>query len=337
MSDRRKLRHVLSMLTEGEKASVPRRLKKAAAEAARSAQGWLAGADVQGLGIARKRSGDATQDALAIRVYVKRKLPKERCDSPVPPRVRVPGLDGEFLTDVEGIGTIRPQENTGRARPALGGYSISHTAVNYGTLGCLVRRVGDPDNRPLILSCSHVLANYGLAQKGDRIVQPGTFDQDGPGDYGIGLLEDFVPFIFSEAGYPNIVDAAIARADALEKVSPAIRLLGVPQGVSVFVREGMQVQKTGRKSDWTTGKVTDPDFRFDARYPRTATEYARLGFRDQVLCTRLTSDGDSGSAVLNSALQVVGMHIAGSESVSIFSKIGSVLSQLGVEIITSLT
>ena len=78
-----------------------------------------------------------------------------------------------------------------------------------------------------------------------------------------------------------------------------------------------------------------PDFRFDARYPRTATAYARVGFRDQVLCTRFTSDGDSGSAVLNSALQVVGMHIAGSESVSIFSKIGYVLSQLGVEVITS--
>jgi hypothetical protein len=48
-----------------------------------------------------------------------------------------------------------------------------------------------------ILSNSHVLANEGVAEKGDVIVQPGVFD-DGkaPGDV-IAKLADWVPFEYA--------------------------------------------------------------------------------------------------------------------------------------------
>jgi hypothetical protein len=60
-----------------------------------------------------------------------------------------------------------------------------------------------------------------------------------------------------------------------------------------------------------------------------------VGFRDQVLCTRYSASGDSGSAVLNMEKEIVGLHFAGSDSSSIFNRIGHVLDALSIEVVTS--
>jgi hypothetical protein len=323
MIRRRKLRRALEMLTRGGDARVHRHHRARAAEAADRAAPWLTGPGVQAIGIAKRVSGNRILPDLTIKVYVERKLPIAECEAPVPSHLSLPGIDEAVRTDVEAIGRVRLHVNTARVRPAVPGFSVGHAKVSYGTLGCVVTRPDSPD--PFILSCCHVLAASGVATIGDAITQPGVFDQAGPGDFRIGTLAAFVP-LDSGAGYPNRVDAAIARLDGPELVEAAIRFIGVPRGVSEFVREGMPVQKTGRTTDYTMGivKCVDTQIRLDY-------EIGQLGFRDVVMCTRYASDGDSGAAVLNRDGYLLGLHFAGSESVSLFCRFGYIRSLLGVE------
>ncbi len=147
------------------------------------------------------------------------------------------------------------------------------------------------------MSNSHVLANPGVAKKGDKIVQPGPKDGGGaPGDV-VAILEEFVPFEYTAIGFPNLVDAAIAKLRANVKGTSAIRLIGVPAGVSTTLRLNMQVQKTGRTTDHTIGLIKDINYRLPLKYKKSGGGNGRVGLRDQVLCTRYSGEGDSGSAV----------------------------------------
>jgi hypothetical protein len=60
-----------------------------------------------------------------------------------------------------------------------------------------------------------------------------------------------------------------------------------------------------------------------------------VGFRDQVLCTRYSDEGDSGAAILNMANRVVGLHVAGTPSASIFNRITHVLRLLDLDLVTT--
>ena len=96
-----------------------------------------------------------------------------------------------------------------------------------------------------------------------------------------------------------LVDAAIAKVNRSKDVTSVIRKIGVPKGVSTFLRRDMKVQKTGRTTDYTIGVITDIDYRLPLNYKKKGGGKGRVGLRDQVLCTRYTAGGDSGSAVLN--------------------------------------
>ena len=326
----------LDMLTEGTVAEMaPEALRAEAPVARREHKNWTQAPGIQGLGIGEKITCGKKLKEVVLKVYVEKKLPESqlRESIAVPSEVKIGGLSKPVPTDVQAIGKVRLEENTTRQRPLIPGYSIGHPDITAGTLGCLVRRKNS--RRILyILSNSHVLANEGLAQKGDQIIQPG--DLDGgvvPGDV-IGKLEDFVPFQFTAAGFPNLVDAAIARIRANISATSAIRLIGVPAGVSTTLRRNMQVQKTGRTTDYTVGVITDINYRLPLSYKKPGGGTGRVGLRDQVLCTRYTAGGDSGSAVLNMKKAVVGLHFAGSPSSSIFNKIANVLAALKIEIVT---
>ena len=326
----------LDMLTEGTVAeSAPEALRAMAPVARREHKDWTNGPGIQGLGIGEKITSGKKLREVVLKVYVEKKLPKAllREAVAIPSEVKIEALSKPIPTDVQAIGKVTLEENTTRERPLIPGYSIGHPAISAGTLGCLVRRKGD--RRTLyVLSNSHVLANEGVAQKGDKILQPG--DADGgaqPGDI-VGQLEDFVPFQFTASGFPNLVDAAIAKLRANIKAIKAIRLIGVPAGVSTTLRRDMQVQKTGRTTDYTVGVITDINYRLPVPYKKPGGGTGRVGLRDQVLCTRYTAGGDSGSAVLNMKKEVVGLHFAGSPSSSIFNKIANVLTALSIEIVT---
>jgi len=345
MANEQHLLQALDVLTEGSLHETTSRFgtalealqPQALTRVRKSARPWTAGKGIQGVGIGQKITDGEKLDELVLKVYVEKKKPKAKVPNLVPKRVAIPGLPEVVPTDVEAIGIVSPEPNTTRVRPAIPGFSVGHVKITAGTIGCLVRK--RDDNKSLyVLSNSHVLANEGLAKKGDKILQAGKYDGGKvPADVIAELAElsDWVPFQFSGSGYPNLVDAAIAKVKSDSMVTSAIRLIGVPVGISQAVQRDMQVQKTGRTTDYTVGIVKDINYRTALKYNKPGGGKGRVGFRDQVLCTRYTAGGDSGSAVLNMNKEVVGLHFAGSDSSSIFNRIGHVLDALLIDLVTA--
>jgi len=322
-------------LTEGSSVGLPRAVRTESLETAseqvkKRYRGWTIGPGIQGVGIGQKLTERKQTDELVLKVYVREKKPLSRCDNPVPKQVSMPEI-GPMPTDVEEIGRVEAETFRDRVRPAMPGCGLGHIRVTVGTFGCLVRKRGNKKGL-YILSNSHVLAHEGIAKIGDAIVQPGHLDGGRPADDKLARLAEFVPFEFSTTGFPNLVDAAIAKV-AKSRVIDEIRILGVaPTGVSRTLRRGMFVKKVGRTTDFTTGEVRDINYRLSLRYKKSAKRKARAGLRDQVLCTRYTAGGDSGSAVLNRSNRIVGLHFAGSPSTSIFNRIDHVFRLLDIEL-----
>jgi hypothetical protein len=324
----------LELITSPEVPHMVRGLEAEAVKMQAKAKPWAMGKGIQGIGIAEKITDGVKLGVLAIKVYVEKKLPKSKLQDLVPKEMRVPGIEEKVVTDIQEIGVVKKEPNTIRVRPAIPGFGLGHVKITVGTFGCLVRKKGDPKTL-YILSNSHVLADEGNGSVGDPVIQPGAYD-DGvvPGDV-IAELSQWIPFQFTEEGFPNTVDAAIAKVKNKASVTSAIRLIGVPAGVSDRVRRDMRVQKTGRTTDYTQGIIQDINYRMALDYTQANGKAGRVGLQDLVLCTRFTDGGDSGSAVLDMNKKVVGLHFAGSPSSSIFNKIGNVLTQLDIEVVTT--
>lgn len=330
---RKNLKRALEILTEGEPAGGSAEVRLEAIDVHERSRHWTRDPNIQGLGIAERITKGRKLDDLVIKVYVERKLPKGKVENLVPSRIEMPSMGMTVDTDVEEIGRVELEANTSRHRPAMPGCGLGHFEVPVGTFGCLVRKRGEPGTL-YVLSNSHVLANQGICRAGDAILQCGKHDGGLDPDDVIGELAEWVPFQFTEDGFPNTVDAAIARVRKPEEITSAVNQIGVPKGFSTVVRRGMKVRKSGRTTDLTIGEIKDTDYRLPMSYKREGGGTGRVGLRDQVLCTRFTAPGDSGAAVFNMDGKVVGLHFAGSSSTSIFNRIGNVLEALAIDLVT---
>jgi len=290
----------------------------------------VATSNVIGIGISEKISeGKATGD-IALTFYVERKKPKGKLSRAemVPPEVPATALGTKIVTDVKAIGKLRPELNA-RRKPLQPGNSVGHIDATAGTLGAIVSRNGEL----YILSNSHVLALSGTAKRGDAIVYPGVFDGGALADDLVAKLERFKKFTPGTA-FVNRVDCAIAKptAERLGDLLAEIKGLGLPGRDTIKPVRGMKVVKVGRTTGKTTGKIQDVHFRFTLDYGGSV---GKVGFIDQVLCSRYTDEGDSGSLVLDKATgRAVGLHFAGAEGGSVFSPIDDVLKALGCKLIT---
>lgn len=333
----------LEFVTEGANAVVPQELhqaafglesfKKETEKIRQKSRDWTSGRGIQGIGIGHKISKGKQTEDLSMRVYVERKKPASKVKNKVPKSVSVPEV-GKIPTDVVEIGKLVLETFTDRIRPAIPGCGLGHKDVTVGTFGCLVRKKGSRYGQ-YILSNSHVLANSGVAEIGDEVIQPGDYDGGKLKTDVIATLSEFVPFDFSP-GYPNLVDAAIARVKSSRSVAPEIRIIGVkPRGVSEALSRGMRIKKTGRTTDFTTGVIQDLHYRVRIPYRSSkinANARKTAGLKDLVLCSRYTAGGDSGSIVLNDRNYAVGLHFAGSPSTSIFCRIRNVFDLLDIEL-----
>ena len=183
-----------------------------------------------------------------------------------------------------------------------------------------------------LLSNSHVLAVSGTAAKGDAIVYPGKADAGKMPKDQVAKLTGFKKFV-TGGEFVNRVDCAIAQplSARLADLTSKIKGLSIPKG-TIAPRRGMKVTKVGRTTNKTKGEIRDVHFRFVLHYP----EVGDVGYRDQVLCTRYTAGGDSGSLVLDEATgRAVGLHFAGANGGSVFSPIDEVLKALGVTLVTT--
>jgi hypothetical protein len=293
---------------------------------------WVCGEGVQALGIGPKIKDGADTGELALRVYVEAKMADRKIDHPVPKRVDA-NAAGPITTDVIEIGRLETELFTGTSDPMAPGVGVGNPLDdNVGTLGAIVRRRSD--DALALLSNAHVIARDGLATIGEEVVQPSTLDGGQRGTDRVARLARFQPFEFTQTGFPNLVDAAIAELEGGRVSTDLIRILGhAPKGITKNVRRGMHVHKIGRTSDLTTAIIQDVHFRLQFRLRQTATRRARVGFRHQVMCTRFTAPGDSGSLVLSSSGRAVGLHFAGSLTASIFNRIDHVLNALDVDLV----
>ena len=299
----------------------------------------------------------------ALVFAVVEKKPLSKLDNPIPKKY------GALVTDVVEIPRQlatppmpkkNPNDLQQRIRPVTGGISIGHVDISAGTLGCIVKTREVFENPPgtvgwwqsflnwikrifgiggtgvyslgvrdvpLIMSNNHVLANENRAKIEDPIIQPGDYD-DGrnPKDI-VGYLDSFTPITFKQS---NFVDVAFATiAEGVEWL-PGVEDIPVINDVVRDARLGDLVQKTGRTTGYTVGKVIGTDATSYVGY-----DYGDAYFEDQIIIQDLTghfSDGgDSGSLILDMDGHPIGLLFAGGGDVTLANKMSRIVEEYGIE------
>jgi hypothetical protein len=249
--------------------------------------------------------------------------------------------DSDFPLHSVRTGVIDAFPHRFRLRPAPGGVSVGHIRITAGTLGVLSRGRSAPRNqRLLVLSNNHVLANSNAAALGDPIVQPGPYDGGKAPQDTIAILERFVPINFS--GGNNLVDAATGWAwpDRVRKelvyVNGGKLIYFTVGGTPVAAVPGLAVGKTGRTTQLRSGRVTAIGVTVNVNYG--GGRVAR--FVNQIAIRSASGDfsqgGDSGSLIwtLDSRRAPVGLLFAGGGGTTFANRIGDVLGALDIQLVT---
>lgn len=287
--------------------------------------------NVVGVGTGHKIKEDKDTGEPCITVFVSQKLDKALVKDEDIVRKETAG----FKTDVVETGDIFAgpgapdtdevamkeelgiQVLTQRVRPAMGGFSVGHYKITAGTIGtCVYDLTPFPGIPPryYILSNNHVLANSNNARIGDPILQPGPYDGGTVPKDIIARLFRFVPIKFktSTAIPINYVDAAIAVGE-FHNLNREIYWIGYVQQVKSNPRVGDIVEKTGRTTNFTTGKIIALNATVDVNYG--SGRVAR--FARQIVTGAMSAGGDSGSLVCDIKEGAVGLLFAGSSRVTI--------------------
>jgi hypothetical protein len=215
-------------------------------------------------------------------------------------------------------GTSTPKTTDFWVRPVPIGVSTGNFEdASAGTIAC---RVVDANGYVYALSNTHVFAPNdidGSGELGDIVTQPGLYDWPthvyAPGLW-LGVLSAYKPIDGSIMAL-NTIDAAIARTDAatLGTSTPtALGGYGVPNKVTKAAALNMAVQKFGRTTQLTKGRITGIN-------ATTAVGYADdwyAWFTGQIIVETSSAfilPGDSGSLMVtdDAAANPVGLLFAG--------------------------
>jgi hypothetical protein len=247
----------------------------------------------------------------------------------------VPEVTGPFVAlpaaaDDDGADPKRSFE-----RPVPIGVSTGHPRVTAGTIGA---RVTD-GSRTFALSNNHIFAAGNGGSEGDNLLQPGVADGGRDPDDAIGTLFDFEPLRFCQriACTPNRIDAAIALTspEDLGNETPEDGY-GTPRRRTVEPALGLEVQKFGRTTGLTRGRITGINATIDVSY---RDGIAR--FEDQIVISGgeggFSAGGDSGSLVVTKGALLgdrrpVGLLFAGSNVSTLANPIDPVLERFGVRV-----
>ena len=307
--------------------------------------------NVVGLGIGAKwKNGEPTGEP-ALLVLVTQKVAKEQLSLADLVPAKLAGMQTDVLAiglpvaGGEALPMVASQELAERIRPAEGGYSVGHKDITAGTIATCVydilpggtvrgakRGIGIPP-RYYILSNNHVLANSNAAGAGDPVVQPGPYDGGIDPEDRIAELSRFIPITFDppvpRSRHRNLVDAALAEGE-FHDLDRQVYWIGYVRGWRrrADVAVGTLVQKTGRTTNYTVGRITTINATVDVSYGSAGM--AR--FSDQIVATNMSAPGDSGSLVATLDNVAVGLLFAGSSVATIANQIEHVRSLLRVEV-----
>lgn len=328
---------------------LPKELHEMAAVQEDNQDNLLALDNVTGVSLGRRIKGGEETEERVMSVLVNQKVEPAL----LPEKQQVPKKIKGVPTDVIEVGSIlagggpaaadlapgRPGQQDvvtpltlrRRVRPAMGGYSVGHYQITAGTIAtcCYDARAfpGIPP-RYYILSNNHVLANSNNANLGDPILQPGPVDGGQLPQDVIARLSRFVPIQFiSGASAPcNYVDAAIAEGD-FENLNREVYWVGYVRRMYVAPNIGDVVQKTGRTTNYTTGRVSGVNATVDVNYGGRVARFCR-----QIITGNMSAGGDSGSLVTNLEEEGVGLLFAGSAAITIINHLSLVQSLLGIRV-----
>ncbi|MGL5244836.1 MAG: serine protease, partial [Sarcina sp.] len=279
--------------------------------------------NVTGIGLGKKYINSQNTDEFCINVFVEK---KEDLNTLKKSDI-IPSKYMGIKTDVIEIGKVTGDSLNTKIRPVQCGYSIGPANVNtVGTAGCIVQRGFGNNISYFILCNNHILTNNQTLPIGTRIIQPARLDGGTIFDQ-VATLSNYTP-LFPGGSQYNSVDCAIARISNNSLISNEIAWQGYPKGVGT-ARVGELVKKVGRSSGRTLSTVRSIG----------TTLYVDLGFQtylfyDQITINKFTNNGDSGSLVLNSFNEAIGLHMASSGQMSIANNINNVLRSLNVELTT---
>jgi hypothetical protein len=303
--------------------------------------------NVVGLGVGIKWKNNQPTGRPALMILVTHKVEKHKLPKTSLLPLTLHGID----IDVLPIGNVSakpgnsltrtaPSSLTQSIRPAQGGYSVGHSSITAGTIATCVydqlpNGIGIPQ-KYYILSNNHVLAAQNQACPGDPILQPGPIDGGCLPFDTIATLSRFIPIDFEpllpRCHHDNLVDAAIAQGQ-LHNLTPAIHWIGHVNGwlPREKVNVGMIVQKTGRTTGFTQGRILSINATIDVTY----SEGKLARFQDQIINTAMSAGGDSGSllvTMIDNLPFAIGLLFASSPLTSIANQIQHVRSLLKVEI-----
>ena len=276
------------------------------------------------LGIAKGKkikNGIYTSDN-CLTIFVEKKLPSNLLNK----NEFIPSLYKGIKTDVVETGKISSLSLISKNRPVIGGYSAGVIGSTAGTIGCTA--TNENSTEYYLLSNNHVFANENRAKIGTPILQPGPYDGGNIENDIIGYLADYEPISFSTSNRSpkNYIDAAIALCD-YNDISNIIALQGAITGTT-HGRVGMKVKKTGRTTEFTTGKILYTNASLMIAY-----EGGYALFVNQIITNAMSESGDSGSILLTNSNKAVGLLFAGSNSYSIFIPISAVLKTLNIKLL----
>jgi hypothetical protein len=212
--------------------------------------------------------------------------------------------------------------------------------IIIGTLGCFVTLA---DGSTAILSNNHVLAGENRGLKGkDRILQPGNLTFTAAQH--IATLADFVALKPSPANARpalgnvvfNAVDAAVAKVEqgiaSSQSYLPA-RGKPAPHGLAT-AKVGDKVFKVGRTTGLTNGTITAVGtvvgpIGYDPGNCWFSQQFEIVGDNG----TMFSDHGDSGSAIVSTTGEVVGLLYAGNGTHTYACPIQAVLAALSCNLV----
>jgi hypothetical protein len=256
--------------------------------------------------------------------------------------------------DTEGVdaGADRPAgepavpsaAHTQRARPAMGGDSISYYRGGAATLGCLVQDRKDLTCVYLLCDTSGICPASLTPRAGDPVVQPGVRDGGMPSTDIIAEIARWAPVRDDPRYASSNISAALATVRSLADVSPELRGRGFLKGVRP-ARAGQRVHLVGR----TSGQVSGTVLRLAAQWPISwpadqvvgglrntpdTSGYIAVPFGDVIECTSMLNSGDSGAILVDEDNYALGLAFAGSDQFSLFIPMQKVLDALDVDLVT---
>ncbi|MEU5431808.1 trypsin-like peptidase domain-containing protein [Streptomyces sp. NPDC020719] len=247
-------------------------------------------------GVGLKQTGGVFTDQISLFVYVPLKRPPED----VTEGELVPSEFGGYVTDVV---EVQPTliEDSARYDPLHGGIEISRERIiddgifapPTGTLGAIV--TSRVDGAAQLLTCAHVVQRTDL-----NVYQPGQVSTSPTTD-----IVGTILALRSEFN-PLFLDCAVIDLNGSRSWKATIEDIGPVQGALTDVPPlGEVVKKRGKRTLLTNGFVVRL---ISSAFVPAIDEFEMSGAVPSV--TLFAGGGDSGSVVLNSSNQVIGLLFA---------------------------